>query len=351
MSHVTEITISCMCTREGGKAKLQHAGFTHQTENLEDVICVTHCLTSAQKQYDVEAQSDTGSTTVEALLWDPHAGMKPSPLDEWESDASDEIEDTLPYGASQAIQSLMVDMMVELDDEDAQDIDWLPPRERRKLEARKKDKGKRKIHSHGPNIAAKEHAHIEESEQTHQFLIHRVSISIVFNLIIGFTVTSTIKGGIEGCDKAGVEGAVHRVHEPSPSPISDFANLRDPSRGHSPNLQGLSPVKIKVLGQSEQNPPHGCSRNLQGSSPVKVEVLEQSSRGPSCGHSHDLQGSSPVEVEVPEQSSQDLTGQSENGLEDDMPSSEGEEDKIDSLLDTGSSKLEVHENVHDWREL
>jgi hypothetical protein len=52
MSHMTEITISCMCVREGGKAKLQHAGFTHQTENLEDVICVTHCLTSAQKQCD-----------------------------------------------------------------------------------------------------------------------------------------------------------------------------------------------------------------------------------------------------------------------------------------------------------
>jgi hypothetical protein len=44
----------------------------------------------------------------------------------------------------------------------------------------------------------------------------------------------------------------------------------------------------------------------------------------------------------------DLTGQSKNGLEDDMPSSEGEEDEIDSLLDTGSSKLEVRENVRDW---
>jgi hypothetical protein len=75
---------------------------------------------------------------VEALLWDPHAGMKPLPLDERELDASDEIEDTLPYGAFRAIQSSMVDMMVELDDKDAWDIDWLPPRERRKLEARKK---------------------------------------------------------------------------------------------------------------------------------------------------------------------------------------------------------------------
>jgi hypothetical protein len=44
----------------------------------------------------------------------------------------------------------------------------------------------------------------------------------------------------------------------------------------------------------------------------------------------------------------DLTGQSENGLEDDMSSSEDEEDEIDSLLDTGSSKLEVCENVCDW---
>jgi hypothetical protein len=187
--------------------------------------------------------------------------------------------------------------------------------------------------------------------------------------------------------------------EPSPSPVSDFANLRDPSCGHSPNPQGLSPVEIEVLGQSKRNPPRGRSHDLQGSSPVEVEVLEQSSWGPSCGHSCDLQGLSPVEVEVPEQSSQgpsrghspnlqgllsaeivvsesgqsvqdlspshsclrysersspveiDLTGQSKNGLEDDMPSSEGEEDEIDSLLDTGSSELEVHENVHDWREL
>jgi hypothetical protein len=71
---------------------------------------------------DVEAPSDTGSTTVEALLWDPHAGMKPSPLDEWESDASGEIEDTLTYDASWAIQSSIVDMMAELDNEDTRDI-------------------------------------------------------------------------------------------------------------------------------------------------------------------------------------------------------------------------------------
>jgi len=87
---------------------------------------------------NLEAPSDIESGTGEAGLWDPHAGMKPSPVDEWESDANNKIEDALPYGASLAVQSSMVDMMVGLGNDDTCDIDWLPLRERKKLEARKK---------------------------------------------------------------------------------------------------------------------------------------------------------------------------------------------------------------------
>jgi len=49
-----------------------------------------------------------------------------------------EIEDDLPYGGARELNSAMVDMMLDLGDYDERDLDWLPPKEQRKLEARKK---------------------------------------------------------------------------------------------------------------------------------------------------------------------------------------------------------------------
>jgi hypothetical protein len=64
--------------------------------------------------------------------------LKPSALDDCGSDADVEIEESVPYGAESEVSGIMVDMMVGLNDCDAQDMDWLPPREQRKLNARKR---------------------------------------------------------------------------------------------------------------------------------------------------------------------------------------------------------------------
>jgi len=62
-------------------------------------------------------------------MWDPHAGMKPSPLDVDSTDSDVEPENCLPYGASHGIQTSMVDMMLNLGDEDPHDLDWLSSKE------------------------------------------------------------------------------------------------------------------------------------------------------------------------------------------------------------------------------
>jgi hypothetical protein len=71
-------------------------------------------------------------------LRDIHTGLKPLPLDaamldvvtlDVEMDDEGEIEDNLPYGAEKEVNSVMVDMMVELGDCDDHDIEWLPAKE------------------------------------------------------------------------------------------------------------------------------------------------------------------------------------------------------------------------------
>jgi hypothetical protein len=80
-------------------------------------------------------------------LWDIHVGLKPSPLDvamldvamlDAETDNEGEIEDDLPYGAEKEVNSMMVNMMVKLGDCNNHDMEWLPVKERTKVEARKK---------------------------------------------------------------------------------------------------------------------------------------------------------------------------------------------------------------------
>jgi hypothetical protein len=80
---------------------------------------------------NTDSESDTGALD----LWDPHAGLKPSELDGCASDADVEMEDDLPSGGDREVSASMVNMMVDLEERD--DGEWLPPRLRKKIEARK----------------------------------------------------------------------------------------------------------------------------------------------------------------------------------------------------------------------
>src|SRR5229473_8676006 len=82
---------------------------------------------------DANTDDDTG--TPES--WDPHAGLKPSPQDDCASDADIKMEEDLPYGAVNEVSDVMIDMMVDLDDCDTRDLEWLPLKEQRKLATRK----------------------------------------------------------------------------------------------------------------------------------------------------------------------------------------------------------------------
>ena len=83
---------------------------------------------------DDDVPSDTG----DPKLWDPHAGLKPSEHDGCVLDGEVEIDDDLPYGGAREVNGAMVDMMLDLGNYDERDVKWLPPKQQRKLEARKK---------------------------------------------------------------------------------------------------------------------------------------------------------------------------------------------------------------------
>ena len=82
---------------------------------------------------DVDEEPITG----DPRKWDPHVGTKPSELDDCGSDGEVELEDELPDGGDVKVNGPMVDMMVNLGEWDARDLEWLPPNEQRKLAARK----------------------------------------------------------------------------------------------------------------------------------------------------------------------------------------------------------------------
>jgi hypothetical protein len=90
-------------------------------------------LARGRREDDADTSDDTGTLDE----WDPHAGLKPSASDDRGSDADIELEDDLPYGADEDVRGAMLDLMIELEDSDARDTEWLPPREQQKLAARK----------------------------------------------------------------------------------------------------------------------------------------------------------------------------------------------------------------------
>jgi hypothetical protein len=53
-------------------------------------------------------------------------------------DGEVEIEDNLSYGGAKELNGMMIDMMLNLGNYDEHDREWLPPKEWKKLEARKK---------------------------------------------------------------------------------------------------------------------------------------------------------------------------------------------------------------------
>lgn len=98
----------------------------------EQAQAPTPRLSCSQPSDGADTDDDTGAPDV----WDPHTGLKPSALDGCASDADVEMEESVPYEAQSEVSGIMVDMMVGLDDGDAQDADWLPSKEQIKLNAR-----------------------------------------------------------------------------------------------------------------------------------------------------------------------------------------------------------------------
>jgi len=94
----------------------------------------------AQPLGDVEGDDNDSFDSDAGVpkLWDPHVGLKPSEVDGQVSDDEVEIDGNLLYGGDKEVNSMMVNMMVELGDCDEHDEEWLPEKERKKLEARKK---------------------------------------------------------------------------------------------------------------------------------------------------------------------------------------------------------------------
>ena len=80
---------------------------------------------------NTDSESDTGALD----LWDPHASLKPLELNGCALDADIEMEDDLPSRGDWEVSASMVNMMVNLEERD--DGEWLPPRLRKKIEARK----------------------------------------------------------------------------------------------------------------------------------------------------------------------------------------------------------------------
>ena len=159
------------CQGQGRPQKVQDVGKTGQHHPLDPDPSLSDsvhplgdidCPQGGIEVAGIDPELDTGDPT----LWDLHAGMKPSELDDCTSDGELELEDNLLYRGVIEVNDPMLDMMFNLRD----DNEWLPLREQIKVDARIKGKfacpsqkskdtywcqGKRKPPYCGPNIAAK----------------------------------------------------------------------------------------------------------------------------------------------------------------------------------------------------
>jgi hypothetical protein len=95
----------------------------------------SHAPSPSPPHVQLSEDGDSESDTSAQELWDPHASLKPSERDDCASDANIKMEDDLPPGGDKEVSTAMVKMMVDL--EECEDGEWLPPRLRKKIKARK----------------------------------------------------------------------------------------------------------------------------------------------------------------------------------------------------------------------
>ena len=82
---------------------------------------------------DVIVDDNTHTSDV----WDPYTSLKPSVLDNCASNANIEMEDDLPYRGESELSGEIINMMVNLNNCDMRDVDWLLLKEQRKIADRK----------------------------------------------------------------------------------------------------------------------------------------------------------------------------------------------------------------------
>lgn len=94
---------------------------------------------AAQAATVEEDDFDADADVEELCLQDLHAGMKPSPLDDDVSEDEEgfDLDKPLPMDGDAEVHESMVDMFESLEGDDPRDFDWLPAKERKKIQARK----------------------------------------------------------------------------------------------------------------------------------------------------------------------------------------------------------------------
>jgi len=311
-------------------------------------------------QDDVEvAGIDPELDTRDPTLWDPHAGMKPSELDDCASNGELELEDDLPYGGTIEVNDPMLDMMFDLCDDD----EWLPLREWIKADARIKGKfacpsqeikdthwcqGKRKTPYCGPDIAAKS-ARTQRRPQHIQAMRNQMKLTD-----LGFQVTSSppstspptsaslsraLSMAASRVSSLGSSCVLSVVPSTMPSPIPS----PEPSLGPS-----IAPSPEPALGPS-------IAPSLEPSLGPSIAPSPEPSLGPS-------NAPSPVEVSengsAPDLDDEGMVDLNEDdNLEDNLRhldeeiDSEHEEDDMDNFMEASGYEPKAEEDIRGWREL
>jgi len=303
----------------------------------------------------VDPELDTGDPT----LWDPHAGMKPSELDDCASDGELELEDDLPYGGAIEVNDPMLNMMFNLHDDDK----WLPLRERIKADARIKGKfacpsqeikdthwcqGKRKTPYRGPDIAAKL-ARTQRRPQHIQAMRNQMKLTD-----LGFQVTSSPPSTSPPTSASlsrALSMAASRVSSLGSSRVSSVVPSAMPSPIPSPEPSlgpSIAPSPEPALGPS-------IAPSLEPSLGPSIAPSPEPSLGP-------LNVPSPVEMSengsAPDLDDEGMVDLNEDdNLEDNLRhldeeiDSECEEDDMDNFMEASRYEPKAEEDIRGWREL
>lgn len=82
-------------------------------------------------------RSDSEDEDPEVRKWDPHSGLKPSALDGADSDDETPIRSEMTKKQMESFRDALMDVLVDEEEDDPRDQDWLTPAALRKLRARK----------------------------------------------------------------------------------------------------------------------------------------------------------------------------------------------------------------------